>query len=82
MFCRALQFIILHIAMNVFNLRKVIADVLLGYQYPTDPSAVDLKVYKKILAILGIIFSSLGDKLPQFIDHCIKLDERYSIYEY
>lgn len=56
--------------------RKSTADLLLGYQIPDDPTAIDLKMSKKLLAIQGIVYSSLADRLPQFIDHCIKMDER------
>ena len=73
---RALHFIILTTALNMSNQRKSTAELLLGYQIPEDPAAIDLKMSKKLLAIQGIVYSSLGDRLPQFIDHCIKLDER------
>lgn len=73
---RALQFVILIVALNMANQSKLTAELLLGYQIPEDPSAMDLKMSKKLLAIQGIVYSSLGDRLPQFIDHCIKLDER------
>lgn len=59
------------------NLRKIVSEMLLGYQFPADLTSVDLKIFKKILAIQGIVFASLGEKIPQFIDQCIKLDERY-----
>ena len=56
--------------------RKLASELLFGYTIPEDPSGIDLKMSKKILAMQGIIYGSLGDRLPQFIDHCIKLDER------
>lgn len=76
---RALQFAILHVALNMFSLRKIITEMLLGYQIPADESTMDLKIAKKISAIQGIVFASLGEKIPQFIDQCIKLDERYTV---
>ena len=76
-FCRALQFVILTTAMNMSTQRKLTAELLLGYTIPDDPSAIDLKMSKKLFAIQGIVYASLGDRLPQFIDQCTKLDERY-----
>lgn len=58
------------------NQRKSTAELLLGYQIPDDPALIDLKMSKKLLAIQGSVYSSLGERLPQFIDQCIKLDER------
>ena len=62
--------------MSMSNKRKSNAELLLGYQIPDDLSTIDLKISKKLLAIQGSVYSSLGDRLPQFIDQCIKLDER------
>ena len=63
--------------MNMSTQRKLTAELLLGYTIPDDPSAIDLKMSKKLFAIQGIVYASLGDRLPQFIDQCTKLDERY-----
>lgn len=63
--------------MNMRNQRKMSAELLFDYSIPDDLAAVDLKMSKKLLAISGIIYGSLGERLPQFVDHCIKLDERY-----
>ncbi len=62
--------------MNMKVQRELTAELLLGYAIPDDLSTVDLKMSKKLLAIQGIIYGSLGEKLPQFVDHCIKLEER------
>ena len=64
--------------MNMNYQRKMTAELLLGYSIPeNDPNAIDLKISKKLFAIQGIIYASLGERLPAFIDQCIKLDERY-----
>lgn len=55
------------------------SELLLGYTLPDDLTKTDMKISKKLLAILGIVYASLGDRLPQFVDQCIKLDERYPI---
>ena len=73
---RALQFIILTVAMNMITHRKLVSELLLGYSIPDDLKDVDLKMSKKVLAIQGIVFSSLAERLPQFVDQCVKLDER------
>ena len=57
--------------------RRTISELLLGYLIPDDPIAIDFKISKKLLAIQGGVYSSLGDRLPQFVDQCIKMDERY-----
>lgn len=75
-FVRALQFAILTIAMNMRTQMKLTAELLLGYSLPDDPREVELKMSKKLFAIQGIIYASLGERLPQFVDQCIKLDER------
>jgi hypothetical protein len=62
--------------MNMSTNRKLTSELLLGYSLPDDPNTMDLKMSKKLLAIQGVIFASLGERLPQFIDQCIKLDER------
>ncbi len=73
---RGLQFAILTIAMNMRTQMKLTAELLLGYSLPDDPNAIDLKMSKKLFAMQGIIYASLGERFPQFIDQCIKLDER------
>ena len=62
--------------MNMRYHLKMTAEFLLGYSIPDETLPVDLKISKKSLAIQGIIYASLCEKLPQFIDQCIKLDER------
>lgn len=62
--------------MNMNTKKKLISELLLGYSLPDDPNTIDLKMSKKILAIQGVVFASLGERLPQFIEQCIKLDER------
>jgi len=62
--------------MNMNTQRKLSSELLLGYSIPDDTNLIDLKMSKKLFAIQGIVYVSLGERLFQFIDQCIKLDER------
>lgn len=66
------------VAMSMHNQGKLCSEFLLEYTIPEDLSKIDLKIKKKIFVILGSIYASLGDRIPHFVDQCIKLDERYN----
>lgn len=78
-YLRAMQYIILIIGMNMVNSRKLTADLLFGISSSEGSDPADLKISKKLMAIQGSIYAALGEKLPAFVEQCIKLDESASI---
>ena len=72
-----MEFIVLTIAMNIELNRRMVAQMMFGCE-SLESSAIDLKINRKIQAIMAGIYASLGEKLPSFIIQCIKLDDRYS----
>ncbi len=70
-----MEFIILTIAMNIELNRRMVARLMFGCE-SLEASTTDLKINRKIHAIIAGVYASLGEKLPSFISQCIKLDER------
>lgn len=68
-----MEFIVLTIAMNIEMNRRLVAQMLFGYE---GMGPIDLKINRKIQAIIAGIYASLGEKLPAYISQCIKMDDR------
>lgn len=70
-----MEFIVLTVAMNIELNRRMVAQMIFGCE-SFETGTIDLKVNRKIQAIIAGVYASLGEKLPAFISQCIKLDER------